>query len=82
MIKAFIEIEIKAKQNKAGFKEYDFSSADWEPEWLSVRGRREGYISRETGKLILRPSADKLNDAESDNEAVAEVAVYSFGAGS
>ena len=62
--KAFIENEINAKQNKAGFKEYDFSSADWEPEWLSVRGRRKGYISRGDGKLILRPSADKLNDAE------------------
>ena len=32
--------------------------------FFMVRGRREGYISRGDGKLILRPSADKLNDAE------------------
>ena len=62
--KAFIENEINAKQNKAKNKEYDFKSPDWEPEWVSVRGRDEEYISRRVGKLILRPSAYKLDDAE------------------
>ena len=60
--KAGIENEINAVQQKTGAREFYFQTSEWEPEWMSVRGRREENILRGDGKLILRPSLDKLND--------------------
>ncbi|MCH5211522.1 MAG: glycoside hydrolase family 43 protein [Oscillospiraceae bacterium] len=62
--KARIENEINAVQQKTGVREFGFQTQEWEPEWISVRGRREENVLRGDGKLILRPSQNKLNDMQ------------------
>ncbi|MBR0366007.1 MAG: glycoside hydrolase family 43 protein, partial [Clostridia bacterium] len=60
--KARIENEIDAEQDIIKAMEFDFKASEWEPDWMSVRGRREEYTERGNGCLILRASTDKLND--------------------
>ena len=58
--KAFIEGDIDAKKEIVTEKSFDFKSEKWENEWLSVRGRTN--IGRYDGRLILKPSKEKLTD--------------------